>query len=315
MTAPASHSTPSPGAPIAQPGPKRFLTGAEQSRLSWARVPESYDEIPPVYRPWLDALVGSREPLPHIVLTPTYEGYLRRENEKLVCLVDGTFHIVERTRDHLLPVSYRLENITCVETGSILLRGWLSVRGIADEGQPASTTVRFNTVTERLFAPLLSEIRAGSHPPSGADLDAERSKFQELLSENYKFMNFSRSSILAGEEVLCYVLQPELRRQLLRISGRALSHCISPTHIAILTDRELILISEENESWRQSFSRVRYGGIWHYVPLPKISAAAVTLREDGLLKMCIDLPCEEKLERLFAPTSGSQVDELVARIG
>jgi hypothetical protein len=312
MTVPASHpSAPPQSGPRAQPGGQRLLTGWEQSRLSWARVAEFYDEIPAAYRVWLDPLIRGRESFPYIVLTPTYEGYFRRENEKLVCMVDGALHIVERARDRLVPVSYRLEDISAIEVGSILLRGWITVRGLAASGVPSSSTLRFNTVTDRLFAPFVSAFRLGSRPLSGAELDAERAKFDELLARNYKFMNYSRGSIMPGEAVLCYVLQPEIREPLLHLFGRSLSRCISPTHIAILTDRELIVISEESGSLWQSFGAIRYGGIWQYVPLDRISAASLATREDGRINLSVHLPREERLDMHFSPGSRAEVESLV----
>jgi hypothetical protein len=301
-----------PAAP--QPSAPRLLTGGEQSRLSWARVAASYDEVPAAYRAWLDPLVGGRETFPYIVLTPTYEGYLRRENERLITLVNGALHVVERVRDRLAPVSYRLDDIGCIEVGSILLRGWLTVRGASEQGVLTAITLRYNTVTERLFAPFLREFRAGSRPPASTNLDTERAKFDELLTRNYKFMNFSRSSILPGEEVLGYVLQPEIRGQLLRLFGRSLSRCVSPTHTVILTDRELIAISEESGSLWQSFSTVKYGGIWHYVPLKRISDASITMRDDGLLRLSIHLLHDDRLEMLFSSSSGSDLDALVGHL-
>jgi hypothetical protein len=307
MTVPASQSTAAPSR-----GPGRPLTGWEQSRLSWARVAGFYDEVPAAYREWLTPLLRGREAFPYVVLTPTYEGYFRREAEKLVCMLDGTLHIVERARDRVIPTSYRLDDIITMEVGAILLRGWLTVRGLAVSGLASSTTIRFNTVTERLFAPFLTEFRTGARPPSAASLDAQRAKFEELLERDYKFMNYSRGSILPGEEVRCYVLQPEIREQLLRLFGRSLSRCISPTHIVILTDRELIVISEESASLWQSFGTIKYGGIWQYVPLERISAASIVTRHDRLLTLSIELPRGERLEMLFSPDHQPDLDALVA---
>lgn len=309
MTVPVSQpALPSPA------GRQRLLTGAEQSRLSWARVPDSCDEVPGAYRAWLDPLVRGRDSFPYMVLTPTYEGYLRRENEKLVCLLDRTLHIVERARDRLAPVSYPLEDVSYIEAGSILLRGWLTVRGVLETGSLASTTLRYNTVTERLFAPFLREFRLGVRPPADTSLDAERAKFDELLARNYKFMNYSRSSILPGEEVACYVLQPEIREPLLRLFGRSLSRCVSPTHTVILTDQELIAISEETGSLWQSLGTIRYGGIWRYVPRERITSVSVAVRDDGLLALSIGLPRDDRLEMLFSPSSRPELDTLLARL-
>jgi hypothetical protein len=315
MSVPAGQPPQAPrGLSRSQPGARRPLTGWEQSRLSWARVAEFYDEIPAAYRSWLDPLLRGGETFPYIVLTPTYEGYFRRENEKLVCLLEGSLHIVERAGDRLIPTAYPLDDIGSIEVGAILLRGWITVRGVSGGGIRSSSTIRFNTVTDRLFAPFLKEFRAGACPPSGASLADERAKFAELLERNYKFMNYARGSVLPGEEVLCYVLQPEIREQLLRLFGRSLSRCISPTHIAILTDRELIAISEESGSLWQSFGTVKYGGIWQYIPRTRITAASIASRDDGLLALSIQLPRNDTMEMLFSPSSRPDLDTLLARL-
>jgi hypothetical protein len=266
-----------------------------------------------IYRDWLAPLLRGREAFPYIVLTPTYEGYFRRENEKLVCMLDRTLHIVERARDRLIPTSYRLDDISSIEVGEVLLRSWITVRGQTGDGPPSSTTLRFNTVTDRLFAPFLNEFRTESRPPSGASLDAERAKFEALLQRNYKFMNYSRGSILPGEEVLCYVLQSEIREDLLRLFGRSLSRCISPTHIVILTDRELITISEESGSLWQSLGTIKYGGIWQYVPRTRISATIVA-RTDGLVSLSVHLSHDDRLEMLFLPDNREILDSLVGAL-
>jgi hypothetical protein len=221
---------------------------------------------------------------------------------------------VERGRDRLAHTAYRLDDISYIEVGSILLRGWLTVRGLAGEGFPFSSTLHYNTVTERLFAPILREFRNAGCPPSGASLDAERAKFDELVLSNYKFMNYSRSTILPGEEMIGYVLQPEIRETLLTMFGRALSRCLAPTHTAILTDRELILISEETGSLWQSFGTTRYGGIWHYVPLPRIVTAEVEARAGGLLALSIRLAHDDRLEALFTPSGRTDLESLVGEL-
>ena len=82
----------------------------------------------------------------------------------------------------------------------ILLKGWITINGISGNGVLTSTTLKFNTVTDRLFAPFLKEIRlfdnatdsSGSRTP---DLQAEGKKFDYLLRRNFKFMNYALSLI------------------------------------------------------------------------------------------------------------------------
>jgi hypothetical protein len=288
-----------------------LLTGAAQTKLSWARLVESYDELPEIYQSFFDAFPNTAREFPYMVLTPKYEGFIRRENEKLVCRLDQTLHILEKAQNRLNHTSYALEDIHSVEVGMILLKGWITINGISGSGVLTSTTLKFNTVTDRLFAPFLKEIRlfdgiadtADSRTP---DLRVEVKDFDYLLRRNFKFMNYARGTILAGETVICSALQPEISAVIVKVFGKAFSRTVATAHILILTDRELIII--EDEPTEPVVGEARYGGIWTYIPLRKITAMSLESTGDNLLNMSVRFTHGGRLDWLFSTQNRPEID-------
>jgi hypothetical protein len=288
-----------------------LLTGYEQTKLSWARAVESFDQLPEAYQDFIKTLLGDTSTFPYAVRTPTFEGYIWRENEKLIFSLDGKIYVLERTRDKLGSTCYPLEDISYLEVGTILLASWIKISGVANNGVLTSSTLRFNSVTEYLFTPILDKIRPAS-TPGDADQSSERAKFDYLIHLNWKFMNYARRSLVPGEKVIHTVLQPEIRAKLLTLFGRSLSRTISTAHLGILTDRELIMIREEKGGgWDD---KTRYGGIWNYVPLDKITSISLTPKNDDLLVLSIHLPQNDHLDSLFSVSNKQQVELFLNRL-
>lgn len=283
------------------------LTAAQQTMGSWARAVRTAAELPEIYQEYLAAGQVDIGQEPYLVLTPTYKGFLRRENEKLVFLAGDELHVVERTRGGLAPVSFPLQSIHYAEAGTILLHSWMTMRGVASSGQLTGVTCTFNAVTARLFTPFLTRIRAVNPAPE-VDLAQERAKFDALGKASYKFMNYGRSTILPGETVLAHVWQPELRKQLVALLGKTFYRRQAPAHLCILTDQELVMISEDPHDFDE---RAHYGGIWTYVPRRQIVGADLVARGDALLALGVNLPAGDRLEGLFAAANRPAVEGLL----
>jgi hypothetical protein len=143
----------------------------------------------------------------------------------------------------------------------------------------------------------------------GVDLNVERAKFDYLSSLNFKFMNFARRALMPGERVVHILLQPWIRAKLLTILGRSFFRTISPAHLSILTDRELIMIRDDSgPGWH---NEARYGGIWNYVPLDKIRRVSLTTRDEDLLVLSIHLPEEDHVDALFSVSMQPDVEEFL----
>jgi hypothetical protein len=123
----------------------------------------------------------------------------------------------------------------------------------------------------------VKRIRLATTDSGGWPLRAETEKFDRWRETNFKFMNYAKRSLLGDERVLHAIMQPEIRTHEFTILGREFYRLVSPTHVSILTDREMIIIIEgETRSAGE-----RYGGTWHYIPLSRIADLSLTRRDGG----------------------------------
>lgn len=288
------------------------LPGAVQTRLSWARAVDGFESLPSVYQAYMTALLNGR-PWPYAVLTPTYAGFMRREKERLVFSLADQLYIVERDGGRLNSASYALADLNSVEVGSILLKAWLRLSGVSNTGDLTVTTLKFNAVTDRLFAPFLQLIRAVVDPAPEIDREAELSKFDYLMMPNYKFMNFARRSVQPGVHVIASLLQPEMRQPLITLWGRSLSRLTATAHLCVLTSAELIVIRDDEDApaWQNG---IRYGGVWTYIPLAKIKSLSLQRRRADVLAVQIDLPHGESVESLFAVSQQREVEQFLHQV-
>jgi hypothetical protein len=286
-----------------------LLTGFEQSRLSWARRVESLDEVPLAYRDFFRAQTGHGA-FPYCVLTPSFKGYLWPATQKLVYVHQDSLVILDTVKDELAATSCAIEDIGYVEAGTVLLNSWIKFSGVAGNGILTAAQIRFNTVTDYLFKPFLERIRRPLVEASGSNLQAEQAKFDYLSPVNFKFMNYARGTILPGEKVLAHILQPEVRKVLIRVLGRPFYRTTILAHISILTDRELVIIRDEESE--VSGSSIRYGGVWTYVPLQKIVSVSLSEMTDDLILVSIGLPENDHVDSLFAASNRRELDRFLA---
>lgn len=290
-----------------------LLGAAEQTRLSWARPVRTVEEIPPAYCPWLQAHLPALADCLPAVLTPTFRGFLRQENEKLVFTHAERLYVLELTPSGLAPTVFPLAEINCVEVGIILLKAWVRVSGLSD-GALKSVTLKHNSVTQYLFDPLVDQIRASLSDSAGlADLSAEQARFAPLQAQHFKFMSYARRSLQPGQRVLAYTLQPELRLPRLHLLGRPMAmRTIDPAHLCILTDSELIVIRDDPTGLRNC-DDTRYGGIWDYLPLSRVLATALEERPTGPA-LVLRLPGDERFEVRFSPASRLEAERLCTQL-
>jgi hypothetical protein len=194
----------------------------------------------------------------------------------------------------------------------VLLQSWVKLSGVTDRGLPNTSEFKFNTVTEHLFAPLVEKIRSATGCSQGIDPALEQSKFDFLGRANLKLMNYARRSILPGEQVIASLLQPKIRAKVLTLFKKTFYHTISPAHLSILTDRELITIKEDSE--RGADNGPRYGGIWRYIPLNKIAAVSLGERDPNTLTLSIHLPQNDEVSSIFALANRSELEQFVGRL-
>jgi hypothetical protein len=274
------------------------LTAFEQTRRSWAHLLESPNEAPAVFREALDGYMAAGAPFPYAVFTPTYEGFLRRLNEKLVWCASGSVYVVERARDRVGATRIPLEEIDALEIGCILLKSWIKFSGATT----SACTLQFNTVTDYLFAPILKAIR-GAERAGEADR-GELAKLDYLMARNMKLCYYARTGLLAGDTLRASLLQDEILRQTL---GLGLTRTLCRAHIALVTGRELILI-------RDAPGPTRHGAVHTLIPLDRISSATLDERKPGLLTLAVCLRYGGAVEMPYTMENRSAAETLVAML-
>ena len=163
-----------------------------------------------------------------------------------------------------------------------------------------------------MFRPILEKVRPATNQASGADCEVERAKFDCLAQADYKFMRYARRSIRPGAQVIRFVWQPELCTRLMTLFGQTLYHSLACAHIEILTESELIIIRDEKHAdWEGGRP---YGGIWTYIPLDKIVAAALTEDSGDLATLAIELPHDEQVTSVFSGPNQPHAEELLRHI-
>ena len=281
----------------------KLLSAGEQTRLSWTKAIRNYDQIPTAYQAAFNDHFKSTDDFPYTLLAPFNGSFLKPTYEKLISCTENSITIFERHPERINVTAYRLDAINYTETGSVLLYSWLTINGIDQDGRFSATTIKFNTVGDGLFLPILSRIRGQVDFSSENQLAVEQAKFDYLSVLNYKFMNYGRRSLQPGDRVQRIVLQPELRKEFLKLFGKSFWQLVFPAHIIILTKHEVISIREASKI-------SSYGGIWNYVPLEKISSVHLDEEENGNLRLCLELPAHDRIEIPFEASRKAEADAL-----
>ena len=79
-----------------------MLSETQQTMQSWARVVESYDAVPVVYRSYLATLLGATAVFPYVVITPAQAGFFHKTTAKLICEVSGIIHVLEQVGQQIV---------------------------------------------------------------------------------------------------------------------------------------------------------------------------------------------------------------------
>ena len=290
-------------------GLPKLLSGAELAMSSWATRIASYAEIPDIYKSFFEPFSKSDKAFPYTVLTPSQERFIHKQSEKLISTIGHVIYVLERSGSAFKTHCYPIDEISYVEFETALLASSFKICGMTSQGFHTSTTLIFNSITDYLFKPILKRARLITKESEGADQSSELEKFDRLIKVNYKFMSFAKRSLLGGEKVIQYILQPEIRESMLTFLRKPYYRTISPIHMCILTERELIVIQESAAQRKED----RYGGIWNYIPVDQIKSLSVSKKTDNLLVLTLQLPQNTFFEFLFQVSAKEEINRLLGR--
>ena len=276
---------------------RSFLPATAQTKRSWARVVDSLGNVPAIHQDQVRAITEAHGSFPYTIVTPTYEGFLSKGSEKLICAFDGKLYVLTDSSDHLEPEAVEYSNITYTQHASVLLKSWLKLTVAVTGASPKQFVFRYNSASERCFIPLIEMIRAHSRIQSDpiAQIEDNNLKFLEQL--DYKLFNYGISGLLPNQRVRSTLYQSVVQQDLIRFHRAVFTRTLFPAHLSILTDNELILISDGEQAHWHNYRR--YGGVWTYVPLSMIDHVSIADDSKDLLTLKYDLVHGESLIRKF----------------
>ena len=274
-----------------------LLTGARQTMMAWSKVIESREEIPAIYQSHVEKYCGVGQPFPLVIWMPALDRNLGRTTERLICDTPEAVHIFEKNGQQVNSLSYLYKNVYSVEDGNILLDSWLTISGQTQTGENRVTTLYFNTTSKHHFEGILHKLRGFLQEADASSLAAQKDKFNSLSGRSFKFMNYGRESLLPDETVQGFIHQPGIKNPFFTIFGMTFYKPASLAHMAVRTDRELILIQETGDD--KEMSPARYGGIWQYIPLHCVDSVTVEDTAEDRVKLLIRCQPDAVIEKVF----------------
>ncbi|MBN1303916.1 MAG: hypothetical protein JXA13_05730 [Anaerolineales bacterium] len=290
----------------------RWLSEGDQTVMTWAAKVFTREDLPEPFMEFFDALPArDKKPFPYMILMPTYKGYWKPENRRMVCSIRKNIYILEETGKGVLTLCYPAKDIHYIEFGAMLLQTWLTICGNTRQHGLQTTTLKCNAVTEVYLTPIITQARPAPAKSGRSRLEKEKNKFNGLVSSNFKFMNFAKRSLRAGDTVSQMVLQPRIHTEILKLFGRSLYLIKSPAHLCFLTNAELIIIRDDDSRiWQR---KQPYGGIWTYIPLKKIVSLSLEPNDKELLELTVNLPKDQQIKLLFHPDKQPELENLLER--
>jgi hypothetical protein len=285
------------------------MTGARQTMLSWARVIDSVESLPEIYKNSCQTLIENVKPFPFMVLVPPQAGdWKRKPIERLLCDIHNTFYILESTGNQVVTTGYSYQDINRLELGNILLYSWFSINGKTIAGTNTVLTVEFNEASLRHFEPFLRKMRPAPILINPSEMIGEKAKLEYLLTENYKYLNFAQQSLVYGDKVIQSVYQPQINQPGLKVLERTFYHSLSLAHLTILTNREVILIGDAEGISEKK--RNKYGGIQCYIPLHSLVSISMEDEPGGYLRLIFHVTPDEKFLKIFDASRMQEIENL-----
>lgn len=289
------------------------MTGAAQTMTTWARVIDSYADVPYIYKTSCQAVLEEREPFPYVVLVPSVKDNRLNEVENLLCEINGIFYVWERIGNKVVSSAFPLKEIYTLEAGIVLLSSWLTISGLTTAGSATTARIGFNSSSVRHLLPVINKMRPAPADVDNAAWQVELAAFDYLASANFKFMNYARESMVRGEKILQSILQPKIRRQVFDLFGYKFHRTVGLAHLTILTDKEIIFIRDDEDT--TEVRGERYGGVWQYIPLQKIQDVTLTASSNKLLTLTLTLESGiQQLDKVFESSSQDALEDLQKKL-
>jgi hypothetical protein len=276
------------------------------------RFPTKLNAIHDAPEPFRSALVDnftSQEPVRFLVHAPTFATEGSRSPATVLAIANTGWLVASEEEEGIVSVQEcSFGDTLFLELTSILLWGQLKIH-FAAAGSNYSAIARFDTVGEEFYRDAI-DLLLNSFDQTVADaIDNDRDSF--LISESWPlhFRNEALRYRPKNQRLLTATQWPSV------MSG--FQRELFPAGALLVTERELVLISEEKISPRQHPGDLhRFGGIITYLPIAQLRDFQLTQHErfDVLALQVHSIHGEEKLEIVFPADHEKALSEAMAQV-
>jgi len=240
-----------------------------------------------------------------LIFGPAYKALRKTMPSTLLAVLAHEWILVNALEEHPAQV-YRCNfaDTLLVEITNILLHGILRIDFVI-EGRAETVAITFNTVMEGLYQEAVQFLLNGMDNILEITPCNSNEISSVLKSLPMKFYNAIVEFIPMGQHVLGFVHWRAVMARKLRVFRQELS----PEAVLVLTDRELLFISEEKaSSWVGAKGVQKYGYIATHCPLSRVASFQFGEHDSldtidivvrslrGSEKLKIDFPREQKVE-------------------
>jgi hypothetical protein len=272
----------------------------------FASTGESVAEIPePFQRALLDHL-SPHEPVSYFVYGPAFSTLNLKVPTTVLTLTDRRWLIVSEEDGSAAVDECDFGDTLLLQFTSIMVSGELKIDFIKD-GEARSSAVQFDTVMEKLYRQAIEPLLNGIHGATSATPVRSENAAAQLDGLPLKFHNAALLYLPDGQRLVSVAHWPGAQ------SG--FNRQLTSAGALLLTDRELVLIAEEQPSpWTREASKI--GEIITYFPLNRLAQFSIT-RDERLSILVLEVHAShgsEQLEIMFPSEHELGVSKLMEQV-
>jgi len=265
--------------------------------------------------PFRSALLQHLSPLYDVRLLvwgPASKSMRSKSPATLLALTNQGWIVVSEAQNNNTVVAYSdFANTLLIELTCILLYGRLKIDYLA-ENRVQFISIEFNTVMQKLYQEAVQLLLEGMDDMSSVISveDKDANLMLDILPFKFRsvILDFSpKSQIILSMVHLPAVIQGR---------NRWIQRELYPQAVLLLTERELMLVSEEKtRSWFRGRSTIKYGQIVTYCPLLRMESFKL-LKNQQIGALDIEIcsqQCSEKLLINFPSDKESEVSGFMER--
>ena len=219
------------------------------------------EDVPLFFIEYIASMLKDSNEFPYTIYCPADSLGKISTTPKLFSLSADKLLYLERLDNKTVVKCFDLNEICVIEYGQILLYSWLKIVDSKD-----AILIEFNSVADRLFAPILKKIRCHINNIEPIEIDIKiNDNFSFLTDLNYKFMVNGSYNIPSNIHIEKVIFQPSIFKQVYKIFKKRITEDL----LIVTTDKELIIFSDEGTEKVKNTGR--YGYTAHFYQLANLN--------------------------------------------